>query len=170
MDHPVWWRFWLGRLFLWLMVPFVVVTPALMASAYLFGGSGVNGWDWASLISMSALFVAIVTCGLVDFIIFCVDEEEIRRIALCGIPAEATVLKVERTGVFDPGEFVRFRLDVRPLQHPLFPAERFPFQAEGFEVLFHRIEPGETVEVRYDPSTKRVVMPEKQAGRPTGDF
>lgn len=78
------------------------------------------------------------------------------RLQATGRPAEATILHISDTGTtINKDPVVRFKLEVRPPGEP-------PFEAEA-ERLVSRlqipmIQPGATVQVKYDPQSRAVAL------------
>jgi hypothetical protein len=158
-------RLWLRRLGPWLFsIGFVSVLLQ-----FILLGLSVDGRAFAAVFWVWPLVFAAMMAGLLlDFAIICVHDAELRRIAAHGIPAKAAVLKIERTGIGSmvSGEYVRYRLEVRPPDAP-------PFQVESDEVFFgsdkQAVAPGKVVDVMYDPGTQAVAIPEELCKSASGD-
>lgn len=111
-------------------------------------------------------FIALLTFGILGVVFWSVFWPMIRsdRLLKTGEPAEATILKLWDTGVtLNENPQIGLRLEVRP-------PGRAPFQTETKMVVSRlqtsAYQPGQVVQVRYDPNNpKRVAVESVGGGR-----
>lgn len=117
------------------------------------------GSSGLSLLSSVSLTVTIVMSALAMLLIFgssAVAGLQNRRLLQNGRQASATIVSATATGTYiNNNPMVRFMLEVQP-------PDRSPFHAEAERLVqqmqIPTLQPGASVQVRYDPDTQEVAI------------
>jgi hypothetical protein len=130
------------------------------ATALLAGGAGyglatlVGVGDNPTAVAVLVAGAALVGVAIAGFAIIMVSDARCRHLLLCGIPAEATILRVRRTGaaLHSRHEAARpvLRIDMEahlPAYQPIFTHATMAMHESEAD----RLVPGARVPIRYDP-------------------